>query len=371
VTDAYVPEVLGYQGLGIGSRLAYTVSPGATAVIEVGVNAPLPPFFTTAEKEAASQNLVGSGIIGGAIAACAVFPKCLKLAKITSVALSMLALSQTLIAKDPVDPNFAVIAQALLPISHPPAGIEPDDAAQALATGLDRVRAYTDAALASANRALGAYLAGNTFWYQEQLNALNIYKAQARQAQAALPDLLEAASAAVSGEPVITIAQVQAALHDILTHGFSPDHLVQFAQAGLGPLQIDEIEQFIGTRNPASIGDMSLAALLVRPDVVEGLSGMPGISVRAPVQGCWSVVEWATEPMSCPMTPLLGADDPLPLTVTFAYLAGSDTSYPITPTNFPAFASYGDVAGRRYCMLVDVNGDGRLDAICDYYSNVL
>jgi hypothetical protein len=370
VTDAYVPQVVGYQGLGIASRLAYTVSPGATAVIEVGLNAPLPPFFTTEEKEEASRNLVGTGIIGGAIAACAIFPKCLKFAKITSVALSMLALSQTLISKDPVDPNFGVIAQAILPIAHPPAGIEPDDAAQALATGLDRVRAYADAAVTSANRALGAYLAGDTFWYQEQLNALNAYKAEARQVQATLPVLLQAASAAVSGEPIVTTAQVQAALQNLLTQGFSPDDLVRFVQAGLGSAQIEEIQRFIGTRNPALIGGMSLAALLVRPDVVEGLSGTPGVSVRTPVHGCWSVVEWATEPTSCPVTPLPGVGDPLPLEVTFVYLAGSDTSYPITETNFPSLISYLNGTIRRYCTLVDVNGDGRLDAICDYYSGV-
>ena len=51
VTDPYVPQVHGYQGLGTAGRLAYDVSPGAAAIIEVGVNAPLPPFFTTEEKE--------------------------------------------------------------------------------------------------------------------------------------------------------------------------------------------------------------------------------------------------------------------------------------------------------------------------------
>jgi hypothetical protein len=370
VTDAYVPQVVGYQGLGIASRLAYTVSPGATAVIEVGLNAPLPPFFTTEEKEASAENLKGLGIVGGAVIACAVFPKCLKLAKIAGYALFWLGLSQSLIANDPVDPNFTAIAEPILPMSFPPAGIQPDDAAQALATGLDSVRAYTDAALTSANRALGAYLAGNTFWYQEQLSALNTYKAQRSQAHAALPALLQAASAAVSGDPAITITQVQTALQNLLTQGFPPDDLVRFARVGLGPAQIEEIQRFIGTRNPALIGGMSLAALLVRSDVVEALSGTPGGSVRAPVQGCWSVVEWATEPTSCPVTPLPGADDPLPLGVTFTYLAGSDTSYPITPTNFPPFTSYGDRAGRRYCALIDVNGDGRSDAICDYYFEV-
>ena len=157
VTDPYLPQVHGYQGLGTAGRLAYDVSPGAIAIIEVGVNAPLPPFFTTEEKETASRNVAGATVVGGAIAGCAIFPQCKKLAKIASIALGWLALSQGLIANDPVDSNFSVIAQAILPVPHPATGIDLDDAAHALATGLGLVRAYTDAALTSANRALGAF----------------------------------------------------------------------------------------------------------------------------------------------------------------------------------------------------------------------
>jgi hypothetical protein len=371
VADPYVPQVHGYQGLGTAGRLAYDVSPGATAIIEVGVNAPLPPFFTTEEKEEASRNVAGTTIVGGAIAGCAIFPQCQKLAKILTVAVGWLALSQILIANDPVDPNFSAITQVSLPVPDPPTGIDLDDAAHALATGLHLVRAYTDAALTSANRALGAFIAGDAFWYQEQLSALNRYKVQAKQAQAALPALLQATSAAVSGEPAITIAQAQTALQNLLTHGFPPDDLLQFAQAGLMPAQIEQIRLLIGTRNPALIGGMSLAALLVRPDIVEALRGSPAVSLRVPIHGCWSVAEWFAQPTSCPLIPQTGLGDPLPLQVTFVYLGGddADASYPITAANFPPVASYSN-GSRVYCTLLDANGDGRLDAICDYYHDL-
>ena len=187
----------------------------------------------------------------------------------------------------------------------------------------------------------------------------------------ALPVLLQAVSAAVSGLPIIGIAQVQTALQTLLTQGFAPDDLLQFAQAGLTPAQIEQLQLLIGTRNPALIGGMSLAGLLVRPDIVEALSGAPAVSVRAPVHGCWSMAEWVTQPTPCPLTPQPGAGDPLPLDVTFVYLGGDDTdaSYPITAANFPPVASYSN-GSRVYCTLLDANGDGRLDAICDYYHDL-
>ena len=233
------------------------------------------------------------------------------------------------------------------------------------------MQTYTDAALSSANRALGAFLAHDAFWYHEQLNALSNYRVLTRQAQAALPGLLQAASAAVSGVPAMTIAQVQTALQTLLTQGFSQENLLQFAQVGLTPAQIEQIQALIGTRNPALIAGSSLTEILVRPDIVEALSGTPAVSLRAPVHGCWSVTEWVAQPASCPLTPQPGAADPLSLEVTFVYLGGDDTdaSYPITAANFPPVVSYSN-GSRAYCTLLDANGDGRLDAICDYYHDV-
>lgn len=352
VTDPYVPRVLGYQGLGTSSRLAYTVSPGATAVIEVGVNAPLPPFFTTREKEQASENRTTSGLVGLALGACALFPHCKKVAGIVGFALGSYGLSQHMIARDPVDTNFTVIAQPILPVAQPPTGLQPDDAAHALASGLHRARAYADAAVTSAYRALGAYLAGSAFWYQEQLDAMNVYKAEMRAAQAALPGLLGAVSAAVAGEPVITTAQLEAARQTLITHGFSADELLEFAQEGISPADVDDIRLLIGTRSPAAIAGTTLAGLLVRPDIVAGLTGAvvrqvcflfdvtPGRSAAVPKFGL----------TTCPVDPPL-ARPVLPVATLIATPA-------ITPILVPAWEA---------APTVDCQLDATGRSVCDVY----
>jgi hypothetical protein len=173
-----------------------------------------------------------------------------------------------------------------------------------------------------------------------------------RAAQATLPGLLGALSAAVAGEPVITTAQLEAARQTLLTHGFSAAELLEFAQAGISPADVDDIRLLIGTRSPAAVAGTTLADLLVRPDIVVGLTGAavrqvcflfdvtPGRSTAVPRFGL----------TTCPIDP--------PLTRPVLPVATLIATPAITPMLVPAW----EAAPTVDCQL-DVTGR----SVCDVY----
>lgn len=272
-----------------------------------------------------------------------------------------------LVATDPSDPNFMVIAQPVLLTVPPvvPGGVVTQaeaNAFNALFLNEENVIAYAQALITSYNRAQGAFDAGNAFWENQQLQA-------AAQYQGALLGFLGAEGALrtnlanlLSADPnfaafALTINQAFQGESVIAFSGLPPSILQALLTLGFdnntinlitGQLFVQDINLVAGNIVSQGVSPNLLGAL-------DTLLNTLGITVQIsikPGSGPPAVIN----PNSHGLTPVA--------------ILSSSTFNAVTQVN-PASLTFGNTGNENslaFCNTAgeDVNGDGLLDLVCHF-----
>jgi hypothetical protein len=195
-----------------------------------------------------------------------------------------------LLAEDPSDPNFTVIAQPVIPTLPPitPSGnLTAAEAAafNALFTNEAQAIGYTRAIITSYNRAQGAFDAGNSFWLGQQLQAVHQYQGTLvllLQTEITLrTNLVNLLSADPGILPVtITPSQVLQFETSVVSNGLPASIVETLTQLGADSAAIDNIRMIaivqdinaVAGNYPAKIADPQLIDAIRQ--LTKGLGGL-------------------------------------------------------------------------------------------------
>ena len=352
-----------------------------SATVTVTINSTQKKRFTQAQKDAlakASAQLntqAGAEAAIAAICALGLIPNpstplaaiCTGTAGVLSGTTWFLSGSLNQLALDPSDPNFTIIAQPMFAsvtlLAVPPGATQEEtnaiNAFNALVLNEVRAAAFAQAIQTSVNRAQGAADAGNTFWEQQQVNAINTYIGQ-------LSSLLGSEGTLLSGlQTALVAANFPSAVitpDTVLNFEFSvlfsglPDSILQtLNQLGASPAQIDQIRQI------AIVQDINAASgtfqqLLTNPSVLQALHDLTavlGLQVSISVKG----------QDDAPINPNSNGKIPVAVlsTSTFNAVSRVDVaSLTFGHTGTENSLSSCDQGGE------DVNGDGLPDLVCHF-----
>lgn len=174
------------------------------------------------------------------------------------------------LAGDPPDPNFTLIAQPTPPVLHlfspgptwTSAQLAVYNAWKNTVSTLDQLIGLTQATITSVNRAEGAFEAGDSYWEQQQVTAINRYADQAAfQLQLLLREQAQLAAAwPASGLPATTITTAQATQFStaIATSGLPSDVEQQLTSLGVDSEGLATISKGWSSFAPSTIsGDVA------------------------------------------------------------------------------------------------------------------
>ena len=164
------------------------------------------------------------------------------------------SITLSLLARDPPDPNFTVIAQPIVP-TLPTLTVGPNitqaeaDTLNALVNNQGQIIAYAHAIKISVDRAQGASDAGNTFWETKQVNAINAYSKQLAFLLAVQPGLMANTKQALQAAGLQTIAvsptNVLNFEKSIASKGLSAAQLQTLTQFGATSAEIDQVRRLM------------------------------------------------------------------------------------------------------------------------------
>lgn len=256
------------SGMDIGPKgLAFDEQ--ANLVVSVNPNPNAPKFNPTASAVTASASL---GTISAAVSFLATFLPAAYITKNPAVATNLARAEAVLagagsfvggLANDPIDSNYTVVASPVqTPLSSVGLTSNPnapglDSAISNLVQrGLDII-SLSQAIQTSLNRAQGAFVAGDSFWVQQQLNALNAYSQQLGLAISQLPtalDELDRQLVATGLSPII-LSSLQALTFEqnLLSGGLSADELSVLEALGFDPTMIQDIISSLAVQDPAAL----------------------------------------------------------------------------------------------------------------------
>jgi hypothetical protein len=223
--------------------------------------------LTQAQKSALTQIAIYSGVTSGALwtisGLCGLcnglivtIPFCAPCAAITNLLAGIGALGAggaALLACDPSDPNFTVIATPMSPsltplTAQPPLTQPMVDAFNALLTNEEQIVGVSGAILTSINRAQGAADAGNDFWQAQQMQAAQQYEGELAlllRSEVLWRSNLQNALLS-DGFPRIQIAPFDVFVFELnILSGFPSSISTLLAQAGADAAEIEAIRQTI------------------------------------------------------------------------------------------------------------------------------
>ena len=241
-----------------------------SASFSTAVNAP--PSAKTQQqidqwnKDAAILGIAG-GVIGAISAPITLVPGWGTIAGITGGALAGLTSAVAgyfaLLAADPVDPNYKVVAtpgSITLPASLSSSGLAADEA---------KAIEVAAALITSLNRYQGAEVAGDSYWKAQQLAAVDQYTAELNSLTGSISSDLRTLAANLTavrgGSVTITPQQVLQIEQYFANYGLSSETIALLQQLGLTPAQIQLATQNIYVQNINSVAG-------VYPDVLVALA---------------------------------------------------------------------------------------------------
>ncbi len=241
-----------------------------SASFSTAVNAPpsakTPDQVAQWTKDAAILGIAG-GVLGTISAPLNLVPGWGTAASITAGVLAGLTSATAgyfaLLAADPVDPNYKVIAtpgSITLPSSLSSSGLAADEA---------KAIEIAAALITSLNRYQGAEVAGDSYWKAQQLAAVDQYTAELNSLTGSISSDLRTLAAnlaaARGGSVTITPQQVLQIEQYFASYGLSSTTIALLQQLGLTPAQIQLATQNIYVQNINSVAG-------VYPDVLVALA---------------------------------------------------------------------------------------------------
>ena len=326
---------------------------------------------------------VGAGIGAAVATACAASiiggPICTLPVGIVSAIAVLAGVSLNVLAKDPSDPNFMVIATPVIPsipmvTSSGTITQAEANAFNALFTNEIDIAAYTTALTTSLNRAQGAADAGNTNWLNQQLNAVATYKtaligflnseigfkstlAQLLAADPNFSSFMLTSAQALQAESLISTSGLPASITSVL-NSLGVDSATQTTITNLFIVQnvtteAGNVAANITTGNGVTGQLSTLAALLSQPQLSGNITNKSGPSnARAwtitltdngqgPVYGSQINSMTLTQTSGAACTPTITNPTTFPLTVgNITPTATGTTSATLNFTGCPATARF-------------------------------
>lgn len=229
-------------------------------------------------EASARARLLAAGLAAVAVP-CGFFPEpgptkvCFAITAGSSATAGLLSAILAVMATDPPDPNFTVIAQPMV-LALPPLEVEPGvtQAEVEAINGWLRNRAEAIAVgralITSLNRADGAAAAGDSFWEDQQLKAASEYAVQLAkllEADPALRALVQDALEEASFPAITVTASDVSTLQQTVAQNGLPDFLIEpLTQLGAHGADLAQIKQALITTDPTAAAG-SLSDYLVGP----------------------------------------------------------------------------------------------------------
>jgi len=249
--------------------------------------------LTQNQKNALTQIAIYSGVASGALwtisglcglcnGAIVTIPFCAPCAAITNLLAGIGALGAggaALLACDPPDPNFTVIATpnspALTPLTaQPPLTTPMVDAFNALLTNEEQIVGTLGAISTSINRAQGAADAGNDFWQAQQLQAAQQFEGELAlllRSEITLRSNLQTALTS-NGFPTIQITPFDVFVFELNSFfGFPNSITTVLTQAGADAAEIEGIRETIVATDVFAAAQ-PFPDLLTAPNLINALS---------------------------------------------------------------------------------------------------
>ena len=340
---------------------------------DLTVNLQTPSKWTPEQKAYArtwATRYTGLGIVsGGASFACpftATFAgPCAAALRILGLAMGAAALEMKIIADDPSDPNFTVIAQPV-PIVLPSGmdcGAFPE--CNNLLGNFLQIIALSRAIQTTNDRWQGAYDAGDTYWEDQQALALRQYQIQMASLasqNATLQQTFQAAFqarvAAAGATPMVVSAADIATYQSNTQAGWTFDQQNVFTAMGFTPEEMDAIAAFQLAQNTSTFGGSEYPEVLTGGDFYTMESGFIG----SMGDGSQPI---PTPPVSASVNPLTIKRNSKK-NFTVALLASPTFTATQVAQNTITFGKTGYESAPLSCTNSDVNNDGRVDRACTF-----
>ena len=337
------------------------------------VNVTTPSKWTPEQKAYAAQwatKYTGLGIVTGAASFGCPFtatfaPPCAAALRILAAAAGLAAFEMKLIADDPSDPNFTVIAQPVpivLPSGMDCGGFPECDN---LLGNFLQIVSLSRAVQISNDRWQGAYDAGDTFWEDQQAQAIRQYQIQMASLasqNATLQQTFQAAFqarlAAAGGTPMVVSAADVATYQSNTQAGWTFDQQNVFAAMGATPEEMDAIAAFQLAQNTSTLGGSEYPEVLTSGNFYTMVSGFIG----SMGDGSQPI---PTPPVSASVNPLT-IKRSSKKNFTVALLASPTFTATQVAQNTITFGKTGYESTPLSCANSDVNNDGRVDRVCTF-----
>jgi hypothetical protein len=337
------------------------------------VNVTTPSQWSAEKKEYARQAAIrfaAGGILSGAAMLGCPFTgpfaaPCGGGLKILGLALGAAALGVNLIAQDPSDPNFTEIAQPV-PIVLP-SGMDCGAFTECnnLLGNLLQIISLTRAIQTTNDRWQGAYDAGDTYWEDQQAQALRQYQIQMASLvsqnatlQHTFQTSFQANVAAGGGTPMVVSAADIATYQSNTQAGWTFDQQNVFSAMGFTPQEMDAIAAFQLSQNTSTFGGSEYPEVLTRGDFYTMESGF----IRSFGDGSQPI---PTPPVSVSVNPLT-IKRSSKKNFTVALLASPTFTATLVAQNTITFGKTGYESTPLSCTNSDVNADGRMDRVCTF-----
>ena len=343
---------------------------------DLTINLQTPSKWTSEQKAYARQwavKFAGSAIVSGAGALGCVFAPppasvlCGTSLKILGVALAASAYGMNLIAQDPSDPNFTVIAQPV-PIVLPSGmdcGAFPE--CNNLLGNLLQIISLYRAIQTTNDRWQGAYDASDTYWEDQQAQALRQYQIQMASLASQNATLLQtfqaafqARFAAAGGTPMVVSAADIATYQSNTQAGWTFDQQDVFTAMGFTPEEMDAIAAFQLAQNTSTFGGSEYPEVLTGGDFYTMESGF----ISSMGDGSQPI---PTPPVSVSVNPLT-INRSSKKNITVALLASPTFTATQVAQNTITFGKTGYESTPLSCTNSDFNNDGRVDRVCTFAS---
>ena len=342
-----------------------------TADLTINLQTPPPPPKWTPEQKASAARYARSfqgwaWTFGTAGIPCLVVPgpaglSCKAIAALFASATGGTAWVLQGIALDPSDPNFMVIAQ---PVPIPlPSGCDFPECNNLLANDL-QIISLARAILTTNDRIQGAIDAGDTFWEDQQTQALRQYQIQLASLasqNATLTQTFQAAfqarMAAAGATPIVVSAADITTYQSNMQAGWTFDQQNLFAAMGFTPQDMDDIRAFLLTQDTSTLGG-DYPEVLTRGDFYSTVSAV----ITSMGNG--------TQPIPVP---------PVTVSIGALKLSGQRYTLPLLSTttfdatqvaqNTITFGRTGTETTPLSCSNSDNNKDKRIDKVCTFDKN--
>jgi len=270
------------------------------------------------------------------------------------------------IANDPADFNYTVIAQPV-PIQQSSAldcGDDPE--CNALMANYLQILSLQRAILATNDKWLGAYEANDSYWQDQQANALRSYQIQLAALASQNVTLTQAFQsafisrmAAAGATPIVVSASDIDTTKSSVAAGWTFDQQNIFTAMGFTFNEMEAIRSYLLAQNTSTLGNSDF------PEVVTSGTGfytMEQQFITAMGDGTQAIPTPSVAASVAPLT--LKQNNKKNFTVTLLGSASFNATQ--VATNTITFGKTGYESAPLSCANSDTNADGRLDRVCTF-----